>query len=188
MTNNEPLANPSSSSLLLTALVAVGAVAALIFVDGPLLNRLARGAVVSRRAADSGRMRVVATSPPAPVPMWSCPVAGRGILQTAPHRYLVDRRAFECLWTSRLASMSLRIAPARRDGKTVGLLIAGVADGSALHYLGIHRGDLLRRINGVDLSAPERCLTAYTKVRASDIIVVEIERGGRTLQLVYQVV
>lgn len=72
-----------------------------------------------------------------------------------------------------------RVVPASRGGRVVGVRVLGVRPGDVLAGLGITHGDVIHRVNGVDLASPDRCLEAYARLRSSDEAVVELTRAGR---------
>ncbi len=72
-----------------------------------------------------------------------------------------------------------RVVPASRGGRVVGVRVLGVRPGDVLAGLGITHGDVIHRVNGVDLASPDRCLEAYARLRGSDEAVVELTRAGR---------
>lgn len=83
---------------------------------------------------------------------------------------------------------STRIVPHLRDGRVVGVRVYGVRRGEWLSRLGIADGDVIQRVNGLDIASPDRCLEAYARLRQSDEVVVDIVRRGRRLTLRYVLV
>lgn len=81
-----------------------------------------------------------------------------------------------------------RIVPFFRGGRVVGVRVYGVRRGEGLARLGIADGDLIQRVNGLDIASPDRCLEAYARLRQSDEVVVDLERRGRRLTLRYVLV
>ena len=81
-----------------------------------------------------------------------------------------------------------RIVPALRDGRIVGVRVYGVRRGEGIARLGIVDGDVIQRVNGLDIASPDRCLEAYARLRQSDEVVVDLVRRGRRLTLRYVLV
>lgn len=79
----------------------------------------------------------------------------------------------------------VRIAPVVRRGRTVGVRVFGVREGSLASRLGIESGDVLTRVNGFDIASPERCLEAYGSLRRSEIVTLEVLRGERPITLTW---
>ena len=60
-----------------------------------------------------------------------------------------------------------------------------VAEDSFYSRLGLRNGDVLQRINGLDLDSPDKALEAFTKLRDARRIELEIERGGAPVRKVF---
>lgn len=61
----------------------------------------------------------------------------------------------------------------------------GVRPGTAPSALGIERGDRLESIHGMDLSAPERALDTYSRLRTVSGVSVRLRRRGTEVDLRY---
>lgn len=83
---------------------------------------------------------------------------------------------------------SARIFPEVVQGRTVGVRVGGIAPDSVLTALGLQNGDVLQRVNGFDVTSPDRCLEAYATVRQQDRLVLQLQRGGRLTLLEYIIV
>lgn len=104
-----------------------------------------------------------------------------------PGAFVLRREALEGVLPRGLAR-SVRIVPARRDGRVVGVRVLGVRPGDELSRLGIRSGDVILRVGGLDIATPDRCLEAYARLRASDELRVEILRDGRRVTQTYVLV
>ncbi|QDE96347.1 type II secretion system protein GspC [Myxococcus xanthus] len=114
--------------------------------------------------------------------------AQTGVRAVGEHTYEVSRRAVE----DALANMDglltqARVVPAFRDGKPQGFKVFSIKKGSLYEQLGIQSGDVLRRINGVSLDAPDRALEAFMLLRGAPHLELDIERGGSPVRKVYDV-
>jgi len=76
-----------------------------------------------------------------------------------------------------------RIVPEQEGGKTVGLRVSGVRPNTLLGLLGIESGDRLEKINGFDMSSPEKALEVYAKIRTAQNLTVAVNRGGKPTNL-----
>ena len=103
---------------------------------------------------------------------------------------IVFRRADVDRWlqTGSALLRNTRIVPSLRDGRVVGVRVYGVRRGEALARLGLVDGDVIQRVNGLDIASPDRCLEAYARLRQSDEVVVDLVRRGRRLTLRYVLV
>lgn len=98
-------------------------------------------------------------------------------------RSLVDR-----LLANQAALMSAaRVIPHEEDGRVVGVKIYGIRRSSLLGRLGIQNGDMLRTINGYDLTEPNAVLEAYTNLRSADHLTLNVVRRGTATTLDYSI-
>lgn len=98
-------------------------------------------------------------------------------------RTLVDR-----LLANQAALMSAaRVIPHEEDGRVVGVKIYGIRRSSLLGRLGIQNGDMLRTINGYELSEPNSVLEAYTNLRTADHLSLSVVRRGSPTTLDYSI-
>jgi general secretion pathway protein C len=82
---------------------------------------------------------------------------------------------------------SARIIPHEKDGRTVGVKLYGIRRDSVLGKLGMKNGDLLRNINGFDMTSPDSALQAYTKLRSAERLSVAVERRGKPMTIDYNI-
>ncbi|MBL8621337.1 MAG: hypothetical protein JNK64_08540 [Myxococcales bacterium] len=81
-----------------------------------------------------------------------------------------------------------RIVPAIADGQPAGFKLYAMRPGSPLVVMGLANGDTLRAINGLPLTSADRALEAYSRLRATDHLTLEVTRRGQPLTLRYQIV
>jgi general secretion pathway protein C len=137
---------------------------------------------------------------PAPVIVAEAPVAGpetggveaadldANIHQVSDTSYTVNRTLVDRLLANQAALMSAaRVIPHEEDGRTVGMKIYGIRRSSLLGRLGVQNGDMLRTINGFDLTDPNAILQAYTQLRAADHLTLQIMRRGNPVSMDYQI-
>lgn len=143
----------------------------------------------------------VASAPmPAPVVVAEAPAAGpetggveaadldANIHQVSDTSYTVNRGLVDRLLANQAALMSAaRVIPHEEDGRTVGMKIYGIRRSSLLGRLGVQNGDMLRTINGFDLTDPNAILQAYTQLRAADHLTLQIVRRGNPVSMDYQI-
>jgi general secretion pathway protein C len=82
---------------------------------------------------------------------------------------------------------SARIIPHEQDGRTVGVKLYGIRRNSVLGSMGMQNGDLLRNINGFDMTSPDSALQAYTKLRSAERLSVAVERRGKPMTIDYNI-
>jgi hypothetical protein len=111
---------------------------------------------------------------------------GHGIQKLGERRYEIRRDALElALHNLRALSASARVAPELRGGKPVGFRLFAVSADGPIAKLGLRDGDVLVSINGMDITTPDRVLSAYAKLKAADRLELGILREGRAFACVY---
>lgn len=118
------------------------------------------------------------------------PVAdvGSGIRQASEDRFVIDRGALE----TSIANPSEILTQARAvpnivDGKIKGFSIFSIKPGSVYEKLGIRNGDIIMRVNGVDLDSPAKALEFYGTIASASEITLDLERGGSKKTVNYTV-
>lgn len=81
----------------------------------------------------------------------------------------------------------LGVVPHEENGRVIGVKLYGIRRNSLLSQLGLQNGDLLRTINGLDLSTPARALDAYAQLRNADHLSVALVRRGRPVAMEYRI-
>jgi len=56
-----------------------------------------------------------------------------------------------------------------------------------LGSLGLENGDRLSRINGFDISDPQKALEAYAKLRMADHLTVSVNRRGKPMNIDFNI-
>jgi general secretion pathway protein C len=82
---------------------------------------------------------------------------------------------------------SARVVPHEQNGKVVGVKLYGIRRSSLLGKLGLQNGDLLRTINGYEMSSPDTALEAYSKLRSASDLSIAVTRRGRAMNLEYEI-
>jgi hypothetical protein len=82
-----------------------------------------------------------------------------------------------------------RFVPAIRDGKPSGIKLYAIRPGSFFGLVGIENGDAIRRVDGIDLSTPDRAFEAYRRITTMkpEHITIELTRNGCPLVLLVSV-
>lgn len=110
------------------------------------------------------------------------------IQQLSETSYVINRTLVDRLLANQAELMrTARVIPHEVDGRVVGVKIYGIRRSSLLGRLGIQNGDMLRTINGFDLSAPDSVLEAYTRLRTADRLSLTLERRGQSTSMDYQI-
>lgn len=167
-------------------------------------DRLAPGASLVSVHADrvvlehAGRLEVLwlaeTTGPRLEVALASAaplasPVDGDWIQRQGTDQYRLERSRFTQLLTQpeRLAREARITLNFDASGRVDGVRLAGIRPDGLLSRLGLARADILRRVNGVALDGPDRMLEIITGLRSAREVDLEINSGGRSRHLHYQI-
>lgn len=112
-----------------------------------------------------------------------------GIRRVSDTEVLVTRSAVDALFTdASLLMRQARIVPHVRDGRPDGLKLYAIRPSSVAAALGLQNGDTVRTVDGRDVSSPDHALEAYTALRSATRVVIELERRGAPVRVLYRVV
>jgi general secretion pathway protein C len=94
----------------------------------------------------------------------------------------VDRAFVESLMANpaQLAKQA-RIVPSQKDGETQGYKLYGIRRGTIPKLLGFKNGDMLKAVNGEELTSVDKAMGLYTKLRRASNLSVTIERKGKSI-------
>lgn len=94
----------------------------------------------------------------------------------------VDRSFVESLMANpaQLAKQA-RIVPSQKDGETQGYKLYGIRRGTIPKLLGFKNGDMLKAVNGEELTSVDKAMGLYTKLRRASNLSVTIERKGKSI-------
>jgi general secretion pathway protein C len=135
-------------------------------------------------------LHMFANGPAAPVTTEHGPVTApaadleQAIRATSPGQFTVDRSFVERVLQHPAELLGrARIVPHEESGRVLGAKLYGIRRDSALAKLGLQNGDLLRAINGFDLSSPDSALDAYAKLRNATHLTVALVRRDRPVTI-----
>lgn len=83
------------------------------------------------------------------------------------------------------AAAGAQFRPVEHDGQVVGMELRAVRSGSPLKYMGLQSGDVVRSLNGADLTTPVGLLSALRAVRESDSVSISITRDNAPQTIQY---
>jgi general secretion pathway protein C len=112
----------------------------------------------------------------------------QGIDRVSDTEYNVDRSLVNKILENQAELMrTARIIPHEQNGRVTGVKLYGIRRNSLLGELGINNGDMLRTINGFDMTSPDKALEAYARLRNADHLTIAVERRGKPLNLDYNI-
>ena len=142
-----------------------------------------------------------APAPPAPPPAASAsppsrsrgappldPDLKKGIQAVSATEFNIDRGVVDKILENQATLMrQARVVPVQENGRVVGVRLSGIKPDALLGVLGMQNGDQLRSINGFEMGSPEKALEAYARLRTSDHLTIQLSRGGKNVNLDYNI-
>jgi general secretion pathway protein C len=127
---------------------------------------------------------------PVPAPRFpgAPPAPGAGVRQVADNRYDIDRSVIDSTLSNlnNIATQA-RIVPSFRNGVANGFKLFSIQPGSLYASIGIENGDVIQRVNGYEINSPEKALELYQKLRESQHVTIELDRGGQVIRKEYNI-
>ena len=80
-----------------------------------------------------------------------------------------------------------RIVPSFQGGKSNGFKLFSIKPDSIYSKLGIKNGDIIQRINGYEMTSPDKALEVYQKLRDASTINIDVIRRGKNQTMTYHV-
>lgn len=114
--------------------------------------------------------------------------ASERIKKTADGKFLIDRRELE----STVANINevftqARAVPFFQDGKTVGFRVFAIKPGSVFEKIGLQNGDVINRVNGVELTDPTKAISLFTELQNEGHIAVDLQRNKQAKNFSYEI-
>jgi general secretion pathway protein C len=136
---------------------------------------------------DGHREFIDLTAPGTLAPIAAAPVSqGSGIKRLDDHHFQIERSTVNsALSNLNDLAMQARIVPSFKNGQANGFKLFSIRPDSLYSKIGIENGDVIQRINGLDMNSPDKALEAYTKLRNASSLDLQVERGGQTVSYHY---
>jgi general secretion pathway protein C len=103
-----------------------------------------------------------------------------GIRKVGEHAYEIESTNGSLVidWMTPL-TRTARIVPELREGHPAGFRLYSVRPEGPLAQLGFRNGDVIRGINDIDLTTPEKALEIYARLKSANQFTVAFERNGQ---------
>jgi general secretion pathway protein C len=112
----------------------------------------------------------------------------KGIQKVDETNFNIDRTVVDKIIENQAELMkTARIVPEQENGKVTGIRLLNIRPDTLLGKLGMAQGDMLRTINGFDMTSPEKALEAYAKLRTAPQIQVGVVRNGKPVTIEYNI-
>ncbi len=113
---------------------------------------------------------------------------GSNIRRVADNKFVVDQREV----TGSMENMNqlltqARVVPVIDDGKTTGFRIFAITPNSLYEKIGLQNGDVIQRINSVEIDDPNKFFQTYQNLKDEKNITVDIVRNGAKQSLSYEI-
>ncbi len=148
------------------------------------------GAPVAATAPARPAATMAAARPARPTREGAIPTADMesGITRNSDTSFTVARSLVDQLLSNQAELMrTARVIPHEENGRTVGVKLYGIRRNSVLGRLGLQNGDMLRTINGYDMSSPDSALEAYSRLRGASNLSINVVRRGNPMALEYNI-
>lgn len=180
---------PRHSSVILLGLGAVSSITLLGMVFGALISapNVAAAPPAAPPAAPTN-ITVACPAPPAPAPLGEPLPAFETDIRLAHSHYEIDRALVtRTLENFAALAREARIVPSSHAGRTNGFKLYAIRPGSLFARLGFLNGDLIERINGQDITSPDKALETYTRLRQATSLAVSLSRRGAPVTLAFTI-
>jgi type II secretory pathway component PulC len=112
----------------------------------------------------------------------------QGIRQLGPGVYQVSRSILEhALARAPKLARTTRTKTVKKNGTAVATTLARIERGGLFEHLGLKKGDVLKTVNGFDMSSVDGLLSARTQLGSAKRLSLALTRGGQPMTLEYRV-
>jgi general secretion pathway protein C len=123
---------------------------------------------------------------PKPRPMFSAEELTRGLRSLGNGTYVLARALLlKALTNPGGAASGAHFRLAEREGRSLGMEVRGIREGSVLSRMGLRTGDVVKNINGVDVSNPLGLLELLRSVRDTESVTLAVMHDGKERALRY---
>ena len=77
--------------------------------------------------------------------------------------------------------------PFFENGKTVGFRVFAIKPGSVFEKIGLQNGDVINRVNGVELTDPTKAISLFTELQNEGHIAVDLQRNKQSKNFSYEI-
>ncbi len=111
-----------------------------------------------------------------------------GVRQISKNRWILDRREIDSA-VENLPKLftKARIIPNFSDGKPDGFRIFAISEDSLYSKIGLQNGDILHRINGIEVKEPQNFVRVFEQLKNETYLVVDLIRNNQKETFNYEV-
>ncbi len=114
---------------------------------------------------------------------------GEGIKRLSDTQFEVAQSEIDAVMNGGMASMAqdVRIVPYFEGGVAKGFKLYSIKPGSLLSKIGLMNGDVIQKVNGYDISSPEKALQVYGLLKNEKSVQVDLTRNGQNKTIGYSI-
>jgi general secretion pathway protein C len=115
-------------------------------------------------------------------------VAAGGVREVAANHWLIERAKIDAALENlpKLLTQA-RLIPNFSGGKADGFRLLSIKADSFFTEIGLQEGDVLRRINGIEVNDPQNLLKAFEQLKNEAAINVDVQRHSQPVTLAYEI-
>ncbi len=118
----------------------------------------------------------------------SKPSPGETIRKVSDNQWLLDRRELDnAIKNLPQLLTKARVIPSFKDGKPDGFRIFAIARNSLYSKIGLQNGDILHRINGVDIKNPQNFMQVVGQLKDESAINIDLVRSNQKRTFNYEI-
>lgn len=108
--------------------------------------------------------------------------------KTGAHEWVVSQDAvLNALEDMGQVLSAARLTPVREGARVTGFLITEIRPRGIIDAIGLKNGDILRRVNGYEITSPERAVQVLAALKGETAIDLDIVRSGQKLSFHYDI-
>ena len=155
---------------------------------GAQLVGIERYAITIQVGSSTQRLMVEEDIPSAASPVSGPAVAPGGVREVTANHWLIERAKIdEALANLPRLLTQARLIPNFAGGKADGFRLLSMQPGSFFTEIGLQEGDVLQRINGIEVNDPQNLLKAFQQLRNETAINVDVQRRSQPVTLAYEI-
>ena len=102
--------------------------------------------------------------------------------------WLIDKREVDQASANMSQLMTqIRVVPNFTDGQPDGFKVFAIRPGSLFSKIGLQNGDVLKRVNGIDLQGPEQAFEAYQTLKDQTSLQIDLVRRNENRTFSYEI-
>jgi general secretion pathway protein C len=130
----------------------------------------------------------VAPIQPTPTAIGPAAVAGSGIRQVAEGKWVLDRREIDSAVDNLPQLLTkARVIPNFTNGKPDGFKIFAIDNGSLYAKIGLQNGDIIQRINGIEMRDPQNFMRVFQQLKDEPNITIDLVRNNQRETFGYEI-